>query len=110
MDCDSVDASTCSVDPDVTFDVDGHTLTWSLVQSIDSLGSCELSLDARTFVVDDGETGTWGFHFEFPMSGDEEDCQALDDAIAAEDPDGHGFADCLAELDGEVELDAYETQ
>ena len=113
------DASTCSEYPDFTWDIDDHRLTITLVEPIGDrrilyhqhrLGGCELSMETQAFVVDGGDFGTWGAHFEVSMTGDEADCNALEEAIAAEDPDGYGFTDCVAEVGGEIELYSYEEQ
>jgi hypothetical protein len=105
MVCETFDASSCVEDPaPVTYTIDGHRLSLNIAAPFDSYGGCEVGVEAETYVIDEGESGIWGVDIEYVLTGDSADCDTLDAAIADEDPDGHGLADCLATVGGELLL------
>jgi hypothetical protein len=92
--CDTTAASSCT-DSDSVYTVSGQTLTYQAPDKpIDGNADCSFNLQTTWTVTDDGPTATLDVLMTFVPVPDEPACTALDQAIAADAPNGKGLIGC----------------
>lgn len=102
--CTETRASSCS-DGDLTFAVDGHTLTTSVGPSVvTTVGACEIANTQAWTLTDEGNTAALTVATTFAFSGDANDCDAADDVLANGGTNGFGLSECEVTLTAELDF------
>lgn len=104
--CETTESSTC-VDGGVVFDVDGSELIYDPDGDrtpIQGGGVCQLDVDERWVLVDEGSTLSFSTDILFTLAGPAGDCDPVQEAFEDEAPNGLGLDGCLATISGNADF------
>jgi hypothetical protein len=100
--CDTLSASTCSdSETDIVFSVEGNALVWDPEPELTDLeaSDCDLQVDEKWTITDDGESGEMVAALVFSLVGNEAQCAQLQADAAAEAPNGQGLEGCTMNIE-----------
>ncbi len=110
--CATTDATSCAdSDSGIVFQIDGSTLTYdpeAELYVVDN-SACDLEGDAVWTMSDDGETLHLDVDIDYSLVGDATACEALEEQIQLDSPNGKGIDACTVTLTVDATFDSAQS-